>query len=92
MRSVRARSGRGAAGSGLGGGAWGFFPALASDVGPGRRVDGRDRRPGGRAKPKILDRAFRRDAFSMTHNRDYHLGARLTCNIHRLVDRMHRNR
>ena len=77
MRSARARPSRDAARSGTGGGAWGVFPALAADVETAWRVTGRDRGPGGRAKPNILDRVFRRDAFSMIHHRDFHLAPSL---------------
>jgi hypothetical protein len=65
MRSARARSGRDAARSGGEGGAGGAFLALGVSVAAGWRVAGRGRRLGPRAKPKTLDRVFRRDAFSI---------------------------
>ena len=40
------------------GGAWGVFLTLAADVAPGRGVADRDRRPGRRAKPKLLERVL----------------------------------
>lgn len=63
MRSARARSSGDAARSGREGGVWGVFLTSAADVATGRRVAGRDRRPGLRAKLKTLDRVLRRDAF-----------------------------
>ena len=62
MRKVRARSSRDAARASQEGGDWGVFPALTTDVGPGRRVACRELRPARRANPKFLDRVFRPDA------------------------------